>query len=109
VKIRGHDLCGGDLNVARTSIVARRDLWQKLVAARKSAIKQAALLGFDTLLLLLSRQLTIPLAERLVSRRLGLQARVHLSPFAELGMDVDKPHQLELVRQDMAARAGGGA
>jgi hypothetical protein len=104
VKIRGHELCGGDLNLARTSLAARRDLWQKLVAARKSAVRQAALLGFDTLLLLLTRQLTIPVAERLVSRRLGLQARVHLSPYAELAMDVDKPHQLEILRQDLMSR-----
>lgn len=106
VRIRGHELCGGDLNVARTSLVNRRELWARLVASRKSAFRQAALLGFDTLLLLLFRQLTIPLAERLVSRRLGLQARVHLSPYAELGMDVDKPHQLAIVRQDLAPVSG---
>ncbi len=106
VKIRGHELCGGDLNVARTSLAARRELWERLVASRKSAFQQAALLGFDTLLLVLTRQLTIPLAERLVSRRLGLQARLHLSPYAELAMDVDKPHQLAILRQDLASRRG---
>jgi len=109
VKIRGHELCGGDLNVARTSLAARRELWEKLVASRKSALKQAALLGFDTLFLLLTRQLTMPLAERLVSRSLGLQARLHLAPYAELAMDVDKPHQLAILRQDLASKARGHA
>lgn len=106
IKIRGLELCGGDLNLARTSLAARQELWAKLVASRKSALKQAALLGFDTLLLLVTRQLTIPLAERLVSRRLGVKARVHLSPYAELAMDVDKPHQLAIVRQDLTSRPG---
>jgi molybdopterin-guanine dinucleotide biosynthesis protein A len=106
IKIRGLELCGGDLNVARTSLADRRELWAKLVASRKSAFKQAALLGFDTLLLLLTRQLTIPVAERLTSRRLGLKTRVHLSPYAELAMDVDKPHQLAIVREDLGAPRG---
>lgn len=104
VKIRGYELCGGDLNVVSASLGANQQLWDRLVAARKSAWKQAALLGFDTLFLLLTRQLTLPLAERLASRRLGLQARVHLSPYAEIAMDVDKPHQLEILRRDLSAR-----
>ena len=108
IKLRGLELCGGDLNVAHTSLATRQELWAKLVASRKSAFKQAALLGFDTLLLLIARQLTIPLAERLVSRRLGLQARVHLSPYAELAMDVDKPHQLAIVREDLGSQRGKG-
>ena len=107
VKIRGHELCGGDLNVARTSLAARRQLWEKLVASRKSALQQAALLGFDTLFLLLTRQLTLPVAERLVSRRLGVQARVQIAPYAELAMDVDKPHQLAILRQDLGSRSRG--
>jgi GTP:adenosylcobinamide-phosphate guanylyltransferase len=105
VKIRGYELCGGDLNVVHASLGANQRLWDRLVAARKSAWKQAALLGFDTLLLLLTRQLTLPLAERLVSRRLGLKARVHVSRYAELAMDVDKPHQLEILRRDLATPA----
>jgi GTP:adenosylcobinamide-phosphate guanylyltransferase len=105
VKIRGYELCGGDLNVARASLEANQGLWDRLVASRKSALKQAALLGYDTLFLVLTRQMTLPLAERLVSRRLGLETRVHLAPYAELAMDVDKPHQLQILREDLALPA----
>jgi MobA-like NTP transferase domain len=105
VKIRGYELCGGDLNVARASLEANQGLWDRLVASRKSALKQAALLGYDTLFLVLTRQMTFPLAERLVSRRLGLKTRLHLAPYAELAMDVDKPHQLQILRDDLARPA----
>jgi hypothetical protein len=35
----------------------------------------------------------------MAEQKLGLRGRVHLSPFAEIGMDVDKPHQLDMVRE----------
>jgi CTP:molybdopterin cytidylyltransferase MocA len=59
----------------------------------------------DLLLLLLSGRLSMERAERMVSRRIGLHGRVILSPYAEVGMDIDKPHQLEILRRDLAARA----
>jgi hypothetical protein len=43
------------------------------------------------------------------SRLLGCRARVIISPHADLGMDVDKPHQLEMARRLLAARAGAQA
>jgi hypothetical protein len=52
---------------------------------------------------------SIARAERMVSKRLHLRGRVLLSPFAEVGMDVDKPFQYELVRADLEKRTGRGA
>jgi len=61
-------------------------------------VRQAALLGFDTLFLLLLRQLALSEAERLISRRLGVRGRALLTPYAAMGMDVDKPNQYELLK-----------
>ncbi len=107
VRLKDVEVCGGDLNVIRAALVHDSNpIWQRLLAARKNAFKQAALLGFDTLLLLLLRQVTLEQAVQRASRRLGVKGRALLSPFAELGMDVDKPHQLELLRADLERRMG---
>jgi GTP:adenosylcobinamide-phosphate guanylyltransferase len=105
-------VCGADLNVLQVRAVldnSERSLWGKVVEARKNAFKQAQLVGFDILLLLLTRQITLEYAERTVSRRLGIRGHLLRCPFAEVGMDVDKPFQLEMVQRDLeqrAARAG---
>lgn len=104
VRLKDHEVCGGDMNVLRLGLAAERGFWDKLVAARKNAMKQAALVGFDVFLLALTRQLTLARAEAMISRRLKLRGRVLLCPYPEVGMDVDKPHQLDLLRQDLAAR-----
>ena len=97
------ELCGGDLNMIRASTVhANVDLWDQLVAARKSVFKQAALLGYGNLLLLLSRQLTLDGAVKRVTEKMNITGKAVISPYAELGMDVDKPHQLEIVRSELA-------
>jgi hypothetical protein len=41
-------------------------------------------------------------AESSISKHLGIAGRVIVCPYAELGMDVDKPFQLELVTSDLA-------
>jgi GTP:adenosylcobinamide-phosphate guanylyltransferase len=93
------EVCGGDINAVHASIVdPQNPLYQRIVAARKSTVRQASLLGYDTLLLLLLRRLSLEDAAELVSKRLGIRGRAILCPFPEIGMDVDKPHQLDILR-----------
>ena len=101
--LKGMDVCGGDLNIVRASIASdESDIWEKISNARKSPVKQAALIGFDTLILLLLKQLTIDKVIDKVARNLKVKGRGIVCPYAEIGMDVDKPHQLEIVRADLA-------
>jgi len=96
-------VCGGDINVIRASLVTSEDeIWDHLIGARKNVLKQAAILGFDTLFLLLLRQITIDGAVKKVAKRLNVSGRAVICPYAEIGMDIDKPHQLELLRKDLA-------
>ena len=105
VHLKDMDVCGGDINVIRSlTVTQKEELWKRLIDARKSALKQAALLGFDTLVLLMLRRLTLDRAVRMASKRLGIQGRAVVCPYAEIGMDVDKPHQLEIMRSDFASR-----
>jgi GTP:adenosylcobinamide-phosphate guanylyltransferase len=104
VRLKDVEVCGGDMNVIRATLAGNEGLWERLVAARKNAMKQAALVGLDVLFLVLIGQLPLHSAESRISKRLKLRGRVVLCPFAEIGMDVDKPFQLELMRQDLASR-----
>ncbi len=99
-------VCGGDINIFRPSLAHTNiEFWDKVIESRKNVFKQAALVGYDTLLLLLLRQLTLQAAIEKVTRRLNLRGRAIVSPYAEMGMDVDKPFQLEILRADLARRA----
>ena len=103
VHLKDMEVCGGDMNVIRAQTVAtHKEIWERLVASRKNALKQASLLGYDTLLLLMLRLLDLQGAVNLASKRLGIQGRAMVCPYAEIGMDVDKPHQLEIMRADLA-------
>ena len=101
--LKGMDVCGGDMNVVRASVASdESEIWDKISNARKSPLKQAALIGYDTLLLLLLRQLTMEKTIQKVANQLNVKGRGIVCPYAEIGMDVDKPHQLEIMRADLA-------
>lgn len=98
-------VCGGDMNAIDVRLVDQdEEIWERLTGARKNVVKQAALIGFSTLFLLLVRQATISSTVKRVSKRLGVKGRAIIAPYAEIGMDVDKPHQLEIVRTDLHKR-----
>lgn len=104
VKFKDYELCGGDLHFIRPALVEEDEIWRRLIAARKNPLKQASLLGFDLLLLLLLGRMTLKDAERRVCERLGVSGQACISPYAELAMDVDKPHQVEIVRQELSKK-----
>jgi GTP:adenosylcobinamide-phosphate guanylyltransferase len=104
VRLKEGEFCGGDMNVIRSRLAGDQRLWERIVAARKNALKQAALVGLDVLGLVMIHQLTLDGAGRRISRTLGLKGHAIPTPYAEIAMDIDKPHQLEILRQDLAAR-----
>lgn len=102
LRLKDAEVCGGDANALRKDVAASwHPISRRLYHARKNPIKQATLIGFDLLALLLLGRLSIQSAQERVSRRLGVRGRVLLSPFAELGMDVDKPFQYEIITADL--------
>jgi hypothetical protein len=102
-RLKDVEVCGGDVHVMRLSLAADWKLWDRLLDARKSIFKQAALVGLDTLFLLLTRSLTLEGAAELARKRLGITAGATLSPYAEMGMDADKPFQLDILREELSA------
>jgi GTP:adenosylcobinamide-phosphate guanylyltransferase len=105
IRLKDIELCGADMNVISTRMASSdSDIWNRLANSRKNAIKQAALIGFDTLFLLLFRMVTLDEAAQKVTKRLNIKGRAIVCPYAEVGMDVDKPFQLEILRKDLARR-----
>lgn len=100
--LKDMEVCGADINATHVSMATEHlDLWENLIGNRKSPLKQIAVVGWDTVLRLIFRRLTIDELVQRVSERLGIKGKAIVWPWAEAGMDVDKPHQLELMREDM--------
>lgn len=105
LKLKDKELCGSDFNALHLNLISgEHPLARKIINARKRPLKQALLLGIDTLLLVFFRRLTLEQAAVRIGKKLGVSARAVVTPYAELGMDVDKPHQLQIVRADLASR-----
>jgi molybdopterin-guanine dinucleotide biosynthesis protein A len=109
VRLRDYEVCGGDINVVRVGLTQDAEIWGKIIGARKSVFKQASLIGYSTLALLLAGRLGLESALDRVTSRLGISGNVHLSPYAEVAMDIDKPHQFEILRRDLTAGVEGQA
>ena len=105
-KLSDMEVCGGDLNAARLSMIVDDDteLWEKITNSRKNPLKQAALIGYGTALMLLTGRLSLKDAETRVMSRMNITGRAVVCPYAEVGMDVDKPHQLEIMRADLTKK-----
>jgi molybdopterin-guanine dinucleotide biosynthesis protein A len=104
-RLKDIEVCGGDIHVVRSQIGPENDaMWEKLIASRKNVFKQASLIGYDTLIMLLFHAITLDKAIKVVTQRLHITGRPLICPYAEAGMDVDKPFQLEIIRSDLAQR-----
>jgi molybdopterin-guanine dinucleotide biosynthesis protein A len=105
-KLKDLEVCGGDMNLARAAIVHENtDFWNRLIEKRKNPLAQAQLLGLDMLVKLATRSLTVDEVVKRVADKLGLKGRAIVCPYPEIGMDVDKPNQLEIMRADLARRS----
>ena len=96
------ELCGADINISHVRMATEHlDMWESLIGTRKSPLKQAGIIGLGTLFRVIMRSITLDELVEKVCRRIGIQGRAIVWPHAEACMDVDKPHQLELMREDM--------
>jgi GTP:adenosylcobinamide-phosphate guanylyltransferase len=108
--LKDMDVCGADINMTHVRMATEHlDMWESLIGNRKSPLKQARIIGFGTLFALFTRRLTLDDAIRRVCKRIGIQGRAIVWPYAEACMDVDKPHQLEMMRDDLAKQQMGTA
>jgi GTP:adenosylcobinamide-phosphate guanylyltransferase len=100
--LKDMDVCGADMNLTHVRMATEHlDIWESLIGSRKSPLKQAGIIGFGTLFALFTRRLTLEDAVKRVCDRIGIKGRAIVWPYAEPCMDIDKPSQLELLREDL--------
>ncbi|MCP4535969.1 MAG: NTP transferase domain-containing protein [Chloroflexi bacterium] len=106
IHLREGDFAGGDIILVRPSLhVSHQELLQELAAARKSILRQARMIGLGIFIKLALRRLSLDEAVQRVSQVLNMRVRIFSFPHPEVGMDVDKPFQLDIVRAELETRA----
>lgn len=102
IRLKELAVCGGDLNALRLSYLSGgNSFFDQIINSRKNPLKQASLFGFDIFLSLLLNRLSLQDLERKISERIHAKGKVVICPYAEIGMDVDKPGQFEMVQKYM--------
>ena len=105
IQFKDITVCSGDMQVFTVQKSLRGDsIWTNIVESRKFPFRQMVIIGFDLLFRMIFKKPTIEEAAKLVSKRLGIVGQVVISPYAEIGMDVDKPHQLQMVENALKKR-----
>lgn len=106
VPFKGGRYSGGDLILASSDAPDRVDLdfFRALTGVRKNYWEQVRLLGFGFILRFFLRRMTVEEAARRASKIISLEARVIETKFAEVGMDLDKPHQYEIIKTILEKR-----
>jgi len=100
VKLKEGVFTGGNLFVVKSDRIASCiTLAKQFVARRKNPLKLARLLGLGLVWKYLTGRLTIPDAEERFYKVVGIRGRAVISPFAEVGVDVDKPSDLWLAER----------
>lgn len=110
VRLRDGTLAGGSLILLEPRAFTRaRPAIERAIRARKRPWELARLFGFGTLVGLLAGTLRIPALERRAASLIGVRARALVCPTPEIGMDVDTPEMLALVRERLARVHGAPA
>ena len=97
--------CSGDIFLCRIEAALNaHGPVQEALDKRKNVLRQVRLLGFANLVRYLVHRLSLSDVLGVAQRLTGMEGAPVMLPFAEMGMDVDKSHQLEQVRAYMHER-----
>ncbi|HEX6988487.1 MAG TPA: NTP transferase domain-containing protein [Bacillota bacterium] len=109
VRLRDGTFTGGNVFLADTSVAAGAlDLVDRFYANRKNPLALARLLGLGTIFAYLLRRLTVARLERHVSGLVGSPGRALITPYAEIGFDVDRPDDLAAAEAWLRRRGQAG-
>ena len=99
VRLREGTFTGGNIFLVNPRIVPRcMQVAERIIANRKNPFKLCCQLGWTFVVQFIFGSLKLDQVEQRVGAILGIRGAVIRSRFAELGIDVDKPSDLELVR-----------
>ncbi len=116
LKLKEDRFTGGNLMLARPQfLISQRQRISDSYRARKSPLRLANMLGWDMLFRLFFSQtvapglLDLPMLETRVSQLIAGPARVYISGFPEIATDLDRPSEVEIVRDFVRVLDSGGS
>ncbi len=96
---------GGNIALIDPQVIRdNRELLERLYNLRKSPFQLVRVLGFRFILKFLLRRLTIGELEEKASHLIRTRGCAIITPFPEIGVDVDKDSDLELVRRILSGK-----
>lgn len=102
-KFKDATITGGNFALMEPEIImANLGLLENAYNARKSVFQTLKLLGPKIISKFLTKTLTIPDIENRVTKIVNAKAKVIVTPYPEVGVDVDKPEDLKLVSELLA-------
>lgn len=103
VRLKEGKFTGGNLFLVNPAVVRKcAEKAEQFVAYRKKPLSLCKLIGFGFVIKYLFHRLSLAEAERQVSKLLSIKGFGVISSYPEVGIDVDKPSDLELVRKVLA-------
>ena len=100
VKLREGVFTGGNLALISPKVIRENfEMFKKASAMRKKPLQLCTLLGWKCLFKLILGRLAIHEIEERVAKIFHFTAVGVASPFPEVGIDVDKPSDLQLARE----------
>lgn len=105
--LRDGTYCGGGLIAIKPRALPRLEGFiERLGAARKNPLRLASLFGWDMLARYALRRLSIAQCEARASVLIGAPARAIISPFAQTGVNVDRPSDVKLAEELVGSHSG---
>ena len=94
-RTREGQFTGGNIVLLDKTLFAQAlPIIRKAIALRKQPLALAGLIGWGVLFKTLLGQITIPELEARISKLLGMNARALITPYAEVGVDLDREEDL---------------
>lgn len=99
VQVKEGLFTGGNVAMLSPSVVCTyEDMIERVIELRKDPLGLARLLGFRCIVKFLTKSLSLTDIEKRVESMLLLRGKAVVSTYPAIGIDVDKPEDLELMR-----------
>lgn len=110
VKLKEGTFTGGNLALVAPSALSKgRRVIEQAFLMRKKPVKLARLLGFRFIIKFVFNRLSLHEIEARATDILGCSGRAVVSPYPEVGIDVDKPSDLEVAERTLSSDGGSSA
>lgn len=106
VQLKDGTFTGGNLVLMAPNVIEDcREMIQRVVELRKKPVQISRMLGISFIVKLLLHKLSVHEIEHRVEQMFGLRALAVISPYPEIGTDIDKASDWELAQRVLTQKA----